>query len=173
MKLIDDLRRENLRALREEFGGLNRLSEMLEREDSQVSQWILGSKNSGTGKPRGMRGDTARFIETRCSKPQGWLDQDHGIAPALPAAPLYTDGSKQPPAPVNQAQIAIDIESSLHCLRMAALRIDDADRDALAGYVSKLIRDPERADLVPRALHILSPPAHKAMPETGAAKRAA
>ena len=94
------------------------------------------------------------------------------LAASLPTGPLYTEGSKQPIAPVNQAQKAIDIEASLHCLRMAALRIDDADRDALAGYVSKLIRDPERADLVPRALNILSPPAHKAMPETGA-KRAA
>lgn len=77
MKLIDDLRRENLSILRREFGGLKQLSEKLDREDSQVSQWILGSKNSGTGKPRGMRSDTARFIELKCGKTEGWLDQDH------------------------------------------------------------------------------------------------
>lgn len=79
MKLIDDLRRENLTQLRRELGGLKQLSEKLEREDSQVSQWILGSKNSGTGKPRGMRSETARFIELKCAKPEGWLDQDHGV----------------------------------------------------------------------------------------------
>ena len=77
MKLIDDIRRENLAHLREELGGLRPLAQRTERNDSQVSQWIQGSKNSGTGKPRGKRSDTARFIESKCGKSQGWLDTDH------------------------------------------------------------------------------------------------
>ncbi len=77
MKLIDDLRRDNLALLRDEFGGLRSLAKRLQRTDSQVSQWIQGSKNSGTGKPRGMRSDTARLIEQLCNKHSGWLDCEH------------------------------------------------------------------------------------------------
>lgn len=105
MKLIDDLRRENLTYLRKELGGLKQLSEKLEREDSQVSQWILGSKNSGTGKPRGMRSDTARFIELKCEKPEGWLDQDHSseVNQVLVEQPLNTSRHQTKPPTESEA----------------------------------------------------------------------
>lgn len=96
MKLIDDLRRDNLSILRKELGGLKQLAEKLEREDSQVSQWILGSKNSGTGKPRGMRSDTARFIESRCGKQEGWLDQDHSRETTHAVADRLADTLRMP-----------------------------------------------------------------------------
>lgn len=77
MKFIDEIRRENLSALKEEKGGLKQLAELLGKEDSQVSQWIQGSVNSGTGKPRGMRSATAREIDAAAGKSAGWLDIDH------------------------------------------------------------------------------------------------
>ena len=71
-------------ALREEYGGTAGLAKQLERSESQVSQWILGSAHSETGKPRGMRPDSARYIEKMCGKPAGWLDVEHvGFLPDI------------------------------------------------------------------------------------------
>lgn len=44
---------------------------------SQYSQWMNGSENSGTGKPRGMRQSSARRIEQATGKPVGWMDRPH------------------------------------------------------------------------------------------------
>lgn len=77
MKSIDDIRRENMRALERQFGSLRGLADVLDRSESQVSQWKNGAVNSGTGKPRGMRTETARFIEEKAKMPPGWLDREH------------------------------------------------------------------------------------------------
>lgn len=88
MKSIDDIRRENLQLLRTEYGSQKALADALERDEAQVSQWALGLKNSGTGKPRGMRTVTARYIEKQCNKPDGWLDTDHSASNASVAPDL-------------------------------------------------------------------------------------
>ncbi|CCJ49412.1 MULTISPECIES: helix-turn-helix domain-containing protein [Bordetella] len=75
--LIDDIRRTNLALLAKEAGGVGRLAEHLEKDQSQVSQWLNASKNSATGTPRGMRSATCRAIEEKMGKPPGWLDIDH------------------------------------------------------------------------------------------------
>lgn len=75
--LIDDIRRANLALLAKEAGGVGRLAERLERDQSQISQWLNASKNSATGTPRGMRAGTCRFIEEKMGKPEGWLDVNH------------------------------------------------------------------------------------------------
>lgn len=77
MKLIDDIRSDNIAILVREFGALKDLAEALEKSESQVSQWMNRSINSGTGKPRAMRSATARYIETKVGKLHGWLDQLH------------------------------------------------------------------------------------------------
>ena len=79
MKSIDDIRRENLQALEQQFGSLKKLADTLERSESQVSQWKNGAANSATGKPRGMRTETARYIEEKSGMRPGWLDSDHSI----------------------------------------------------------------------------------------------
>lgn len=76
MKFIDDIRRENLATLAEEVGGVAVLSRTLDREESQVSQWINGSPLP-SGKKRGMKSETARWIEATTGKPPGWLDERH------------------------------------------------------------------------------------------------
>lgn len=77
MKQIDDIRRDNMARLRDELGGVIGLSRRLDRSEPQISQWINGSLHSVTGKPRGMKAATARWIEVMVGKPEGWLDQDH------------------------------------------------------------------------------------------------
>lgn len=72
-----EIHRENLHILAQESGGVRKLAERLGKSDSQVSQWLNASLNSGTGKPRGMRPDTARYIEEQCDKPRGWMDVRH------------------------------------------------------------------------------------------------
>lgn len=77
MKPIDEIRRDNMTQLLSEFGGISGLSRKLERSESQVSQWVRGAAHSVTGKKRGMKTDTARWIEVITEKPEGWLDADH------------------------------------------------------------------------------------------------
>lgn len=77
MKTVDDLRRENLSFLAKESGGVVALSKKLDRSQAQVSQWLRGSKDSVSGKPRRLSSDSARYIEERCGKHHGWLDYDH------------------------------------------------------------------------------------------------
>lgn len=77
MKHIDDVRRENMANLAENCGGVAGLARTLQRSESQVSQWIRGAKHSATGKQRGMRSETARWIEAVTDMPPGWLDTNH------------------------------------------------------------------------------------------------
>lgn len=79
MRSIDDIRRHNITLLERSFGTLKSLADVLERSESQVSQWKNGAANSGTGKPRGMRSDSARYIEQKTGKPEGWMDADHSM----------------------------------------------------------------------------------------------
>lgn len=77
MKTIEQIHRENLAALVVEHGGANTVAQMVGVSESQFSQWLNGSKNSGTGKPRGMRPSSCRKIEEKCGKPTGWMDVAH------------------------------------------------------------------------------------------------
>ena len=139
-------------------------------------KWTLKELSKRSGVPVG----TIGALEMRDSVRSEYAAQlAHGFGVSLEAL-LSPDKSdvipqdykqNQPQAQSHQANSAIDIAESLHALRMAAHRLDDADRAAVAGYVSRMIIDPDRADLVPRTLNILSPP-HKGLPETGAQRAA-
>lgn len=91
MKLIDDIRRDNLAQLAKECGSAQSLANALERDPSQVSQWLNGSAHSATGKPRGMRSETARRIEQTLKKPTGWLDVEHTHNLQLPSIDSNTE----------------------------------------------------------------------------------
>ena len=78
MKDIDDIRRENLCLIEETVGGLTAAAMLVGMSPSQFANLRDGAKDSKTGKPRGMRKDTARRIEAAAGHPQGWLDIDHG-----------------------------------------------------------------------------------------------
>lgn len=91
MLTIDEIRRMNLAALRDQFEGVKQLADVVGVSESQMSQWLNGSADSKTGRARGMRSDSARRIEKKTKKPDGWLDQQHAAnsaaagPPAIPA----------------------------------------------------------------------------------------
>ncbi|HSY28671.1 MAG TPA: hypothetical protein VK832_14275, partial [Burkholderiaceae bacterium] len=87
-----EIHRDNLQRLANEFGGVRKLAEKLGKSDSQVSQWLNASLNSGTGKPRGMRPDTARFIEQQCGKARGWMDESHSQSLEITTIDKYSEG---------------------------------------------------------------------------------
>lgn len=89
MKDIDEKRRENLRRIEEECGGASAAARIIGMSPSQFLNLMIGAKDSKTGKPRGMRKETARRIETAMNKPVGWLDEDHSQAYlGMPEKPL-------------------------------------------------------------------------------------
>ena len=77
MATNDEIRRQNLAVLIAEHGTAASLAGVLERTPAQISQWLNQSKDSKTGKPRGMRSESVRFIEKRCGKERGWMDEPH------------------------------------------------------------------------------------------------
>lgn len=74
MATIDETRRANLALLREEAGGVKKLADLIGISEAQMSQWLRGSADSKSGKPRGMRQESARRIELAMKRPEGWLD---------------------------------------------------------------------------------------------------
>lgn len=135
MKFIDDIRRENLADLAEEKGGVAALARLLGRSESQVSQWIRGAAHSATGRPRGMKSETARWIEVTTEKPEGWLDIDHhpqaiAVAANRLAEPETTYFEKPRPTRTLVQQVC-DL----------AERLDDAGLLKLQGYAASLLAD--------------------------------
>lgn len=91
---VDEIRRQNLGLLISSYGSLTAFAGEIGRSESQVSQWVNASLNSGTSKPRGMRSTSCRHIERISNKPDGWLDQSHnqqeGQQEKLAPTHLYT-----------------------------------------------------------------------------------
>lgn len=69
---IDDIRRENARALAKKAGGPARFAEKTGMSDSQVSQII------GKNPTKNIGGNLARKIEEALSLPRGWMDTPEG-----------------------------------------------------------------------------------------------
>lgn len=78
MKTVEEVRRERLAMLVEEFGSLANLNERLGyvRRDSTLSQYLNSSKGSRTDKPKVMGSPVARRLEAACKKNAGWMDTD-------------------------------------------------------------------------------------------------
>lgn len=81
MEEAEEIRRKNLVTLIDQrggkAGGTTRLSEETGIAAAQISQWVNRSLHSATGKPRTMRGDSARKIERALSLPPNWMDTRH------------------------------------------------------------------------------------------------
>lgn len=75
MKIIEEVRRDNLLLLIAQHGGQRPLADAaLIKNPAQISQWVNRSPNVKTGKPRVMSASTARAIEAALSLPRGWMD---------------------------------------------------------------------------------------------------
>lgn len=81
MKIVEDVRRERLRMLKEEFGTLSALNDKLGlgARDSTLSQYLNQSKSSGSDKPKVMGSPMARRLEQACGKEAGWMDTDPAL----------------------------------------------------------------------------------------------
>lgn len=77
MKEITEIRRENLAKLKANYRTLDEFAEACGTSSSQLSQWINGSLESKTGRPRGMRSESCRKIEEKIGLSKNWLDTDH------------------------------------------------------------------------------------------------
>jgi len=77
MKKIEDVRRENLRLLRDEIGSVQELADRVGKSQSQISQWLNASTHSVSGKPRQISTGSCREIERALRKPEGWMDVEH------------------------------------------------------------------------------------------------
>lgn len=86
MKKIEDVRRDNLRRLRDELGGVQELADRLGKGQSQISQWLNASTHSGTGKPRAISSGSCREIERTLRKPEGWMDVEHAPMTLVPSS---------------------------------------------------------------------------------------
>jgi len=83
MRDIDEIRRENLRQIENELGGATEAAKIVGMSPAQFINLRTGAKDSKTGKPRGMRKETARRIEIALQKPLGWLDTPQAEKSAL------------------------------------------------------------------------------------------
>lgn len=88
MKDIDQIRRENIKAIEDELGSASIAAKAIGMALAQFLNLRDGAKDSKTGKPRGMRKETAWKIEDGARKPRGWLDIDHSDQPRKAIANL-------------------------------------------------------------------------------------
>lgn len=88
MKDIDEIRRTNIRAIEAEMGSASIAAKAIGMTLAQFINLRDGAKDSKTGKPRGMRKDTAWKIEDGARKPRGWLDANHDAQDFATMAPL-------------------------------------------------------------------------------------
>ena len=82
---IDEIRRANIKTIQDDVGGARALSDLVGMSYSQYCNLRDGAPDSKTGKPRGMRKETAWKFEDAGRKPRGWLDVDHSGRPAKSA----------------------------------------------------------------------------------------
>lgn len=88
MKTIEDIRRRNLADLALAYGGSAKLSKVIGKSQSQVSQWLNASLNSATGRPRAVSSDSCRQIEEATGRHPGWMDTDHSDDPSHKRSPV-------------------------------------------------------------------------------------
>jgi hypothetical protein len=77
MKTIDEIHRENLRELIKQHGGNTAFAELIGKDTGQLSQWVNGSPDSKTGKPRGISPEICRLFEEKSNCEIGWMDHEH------------------------------------------------------------------------------------------------
>lgn len=87
---IDEIRRANIRLLEAIAGSPKSAADRVGMTYAQYVNTRDGAKEAKTGKPRGMRKETAWRFEDAFGKDRGWLDTDHsapeGKQVAEPAA---------------------------------------------------------------------------------------
>lgn len=85
-----EIRRANLRILVDEAGSQVELAARVGKDKNQIHQWLLDPSQPAA---RGMRDGTARAIEKKCNRPEGWMDheRDRETRVAEDAPPYVVD----------------------------------------------------------------------------------
>jgi len=107
MRDIDEIRRENLRRIEHELGGATEAAKIVGMSPAQFINLRTGAKDSKTGKPRGMRKETARRIEAALGKPQGWLDTPQTEKSTLDESARFLIGAYRAAEPRIQAAVRL------------------------------------------------------------------
>jgi hypothetical protein len=86
---IEDIYRERLKLLIQEVAGGSqaKFSAITGKSPAQISQWVNASRDSKTGKPRSLDRNTARLLEAKAGKPEGWMDQPLTLTASEPRPP--------------------------------------------------------------------------------------
>ena len=152
---IDEIRRANMRAIENECGGPAGAAARVGMSLAQFANLRDGAKDSKTGKPRGMRKETARRIEGAAGKPPGWLDVVHDAsAPTLTLVP-----APLPPAVSTYGQSAPEsVGSTLQRLGSVLERADDRTRRAVAKLLGEYAEDPSQSAAIADAIGVLLKP---------------
>ena len=77
MRSMREIRRANLRILVDDAGSQVELAARVGKDKNQIHQWLLDPSQPAA---RGMRDQTARAIEKKCNRPEGWMDHEHDAA---------------------------------------------------------------------------------------------
>jgi SOS-response transcriptional repressor LexA len=139
MITIETIHRENLQILARECGGVAAVAAKIGCSSSQYSQWMNGSENSGTGKPRGMRPSSARRIEKATGKPVGWMDSPHlfdGAQENIPDVPARSFDENVRPALLGTRPIPV-----ISSVQAGALRDMDNPYEPGDGYAVEYTDD--------------------------------
>ncbi len=132
MKLIHDIRRENLERLVSELKTLEALAAAAATTGVYLGQ-IRRETPDTNGRPRQMGAAMARRLEKACGKPVGWMDIEHSPSAAI-------DSKNSPaPSPSNLSALINELGSMLrsvpHAKRVALgtlLQLWAADPDQIA-----------------------------------------
>lgn len=150
----EDVRRENARELARTIGGLAEFGRTLEMEGSQVSQLI------GKNPVKNIGNSIARRIERAFSKPEGWIDVQHGLFNEGGEVELPARTTTDLPFIANASRVLVDAPlPDVIPVRRVSLRLQagfpgfEADREFEDGGVVNLSRKwIEDNDLIPQCL---------------------
>lgn len=80
MKIINEIRRDNLLILIKEAGGTLKLAEAYGCTEAAIKTMLNAYKDSKSGTPKGIGPSSARKLEECMGKERGWLDHEQGSA---------------------------------------------------------------------------------------------
>jgi hypothetical protein len=141
MKTIDEIRRDKLKMLAAEHGGIGVFATKIGKSSAQLSQWINASPDSKTGKPRGMRAESCRHIEQLSGLKKGWMDQE-----SSEIISNSTDAHDQSSEQIFRSKVKLSPNA--------------------ARLINEIIAAEERGSSSPQIIEVLSKVLHVAIPAT-------
>lgn len=154
MRSIREIRRVNLRILVDEVGSQVGFAGKVDKDKNQIYQWLLDPSQPAA---RGMRHETARDLEKKCGRPEGWMDHEHDAAPVR-ASPQrdHLDSDTLHTAIQNVEQVLQDLHVSATpearaeiTMAMYDLLREGQNMQAAARIVSRMLRAMEGVRTTP------------------------